>query len=164
MARLPSPKLWRCTPQSFFQTEGSTGGRQAFSGSRMSSMNFWAKRCRKALRSTGWGTRKPGLLTQTTLPSASMPAPGTTAWRWGWKSRRWFHECRIMVKPLLRAPSQRGLARVPERASDQPVECLPMNEFENLRNDVATGVHGRRSSSTESQNSNASHPFYLARV
>jgi hypothetical protein len=45
---------------------------------------------------------------------------------------------------------------------DQPVERLPMNEFEDLGEDVAARVHGRVSSKTSVQSSNASHPFWIA--
>ena len=47
-------------------------------------------------------------------------------------------------------------------ALDQPVERLPMNEFEDLGEDVAARVHGRVSSKTVVQSSNASHSFLIA--
>ena len=47
-------------------------------------------------------------------------------------------------------------------ALNQPVECLPMNEFEDLGEDVAARVHGRVSSKPAAQSSNASHPFWIA--
>ncbi|OBQ31762.1 MAG: hypothetical protein AN487_23640, partial [Anabaena sp. CRKS33] len=47
-------------------------------------------------------------------------------------------------------------------ALNQPVERLPMNEFEDLGEDVAARVHGRVSLKTAAQSSNASHPFWIA--
>jgi len=47
-------------------------------------------------------------------------------------------------------------------AVDETGECLPVDEIEDLREDVAARVHGQVSSKTSAQSSNPSHPFCFA--